>query len=160
MTLTECPDGQVHPTDCPTGLTATQCFVDATHCPEGDYPTNCPEDSIPTACRFVDAPTHCEGSIMPTTCASGAVPTECPHDGQVLATVCPGGVGTDCPLYLRADVNRDGCVNVADLLIVRNNLGKSGRKIRPAGADVNFDSVVNIADLLIVRNNLGKGECR
>ena len=57
-------------------------------------------------------------------------------------------------------MNYDGCVNVADLLTVRNNLGKVGSGIRPPSADVNGDGICNVADLLTVRNNLGKGLCR
>jgi hypothetical protein len=58
--------------------------------------------------------------------------------------------------YLVGDVNGDWCVNVADLLIVRNNLGKPAGSATP-GSDVNGDGSVNVADLLIVRNNMGKG---
>ena len=61
------------------------------------------------------------------------------------------------PVLPSADVNADGCVNVADLLIVRNNLGKSGSEITPPRSDANADGIVNVADLLIVRNNLGTG---
>ena len=57
------------------------------------------------------------------------------------------------------DVNGDDCVNVADLLTVRNALGQTGSGIQPPGTDVNGDSIVNVADLLIVRNNLGAGAC-
>jgi predicted secreted protein len=55
------------------------------------------------------------------------------------------------------DVNADGCVNVTDLLMVRQNLGATGGSISPPKADVNGDGIVNVADLLTVRNNLGKG---
>jgi outer membrane protein assembly factor BamB len=58
------------------------------------------------------------------------------------------------------DVNGDGCVNVADLLMVRNNLGKSGSGITLRGADVNRDAIVNVADLLTVRNHIGAGLCQ
>ena len=54
------------------------------------------------------------------------------------------------------DVIRDRCVNVADLLTVRNDMGKmASQLVRPT--DVNLDGIVNVADLLIVRNQLGKG---
>ena len=55
------------------------------------------------------------------------------------------------------DADGDGCVNVADLLLVRNSLGLAGRKIIRAPLDVNADGVCNVADLLIVRSNLGNG---
>jgi WD40 repeat protein len=54
---------------------------------------------------------------------------------------------------MQADVNGDDCVNVTDLLTVRNCLGKSGS----LPADVNEDGIVNVTDLLLVRNSLGKG---
>ena len=56
---------------------------------------------------------------------------------------------------LNGDVNGDRCVNIADLLSVRNMLGLTGSA---AGAsDVNADGVCNVADMLIVRNRLGNG---
>jgi len=58
------------------------------------------------------------------------------------------------------DVSGDRCVNVCDLLIVRNCLGKQGSAI-PPGVDCappgQPDGIVNVSDLLYVRNNLGKG---
>jgi parallel beta-helix repeat protein len=56
-----------------------------------------------------------------------------------------------------ADVIPDRCVNVADLLRVRNDMGKASNPGDPLATDVNRDGVVNVADLLIVRNSLGKG---
>ena len=52
--------------------------------------------------------------------------------------------------WLREDVNGDGCVNVLDLIAVRNALGSS-----PGAEDVDNDGVVNVVDLLKVRNKLG-----
>jgi hypothetical protein len=78
-------------------------------------------------------------------------------------------VETDDPQYREAritlkgevfdcrDTNTDHCVNVVDLLTVRNNLGNSGAAITPAEADVDGDGTVNVVDLLMVRNRLGKG---
>ncbi|MCS7273273.1 MAG: hypothetical protein NZ550_03890 [Fimbriimonadales bacterium] len=51
----------------------------------------------------------------------------------------------------QGDVNGDGCVNNADLLIVLFNFGGSGQ------GDVNNDGVVNNADLLVVLFNFGQG---
>ncbi|MDE0636004.1 MAG: T9SS type A sorting domain-containing protein [Candidatus Poribacteria bacterium] len=45
-----------------------------------------------------------------------------------------------------ADVNKDGVVDVSDLVVVAANFGKTG----PNDADVNEDGVVNIADLIKV----------
>ena len=55
------------------------------------------------------------------------------------------------PEKLTSDVNGDGTVNIADLVLVAANLGKTGQN----AADVNGDGVVNIADLLLVAGALG-----
>jgi len=55
---------------------------------------------------------------------------------------------------LQGDVNRDGCVDDADLLTVLFNFGATGSGLN---ADVNCDGVVDDADLLIVLFNFGAG---
>ena len=55
------------------------------------------------------------------------------------------------PIRLRGDVNGDGTVNIADLVLVAANLGKTGQN----AADVNNDGIVNIADLVLVAGALG-----
>ena len=55
------------------------------------------------------------------------------------------------PTRLKGDVNGDGTVNIADLVLVAANLGKTGQNT----ADVNNDGVVNIADLVLVAGALG-----
>ena len=55
------------------------------------------------------------------------------------------------PTKLKADVNSDGTVNIADLVLVASNLGKTGQN----AADVNGDGQVNIADLVLVAGALG-----
>ena len=60
---------------------------------------------------------------------------------------------------VQADVNRDGCVNVADLLSVRNALGKPHSQA-PLQDIVGDGDGVNVADLLYVRNRMGKGCCQ
>ena len=54
---------------------------------------------------------------------------------------------------LAGDVNSDGTVNIADLVLVASNLGQIGQN----AADVNSDGVVNIADLVLVAGALGEG---
>ena len=54
---------------------------------------------------------------------------------------------------LSGDVNGDGTVNIADLVLVASNLGQTGQN----AADVNGDGVVNIADLALVAGELGTG---
>ena len=55
------------------------------------------------------------------------------------------------PTGLKEDVNADGSVNIADLVLVASNLGKTGQNT----ADVNSDGQVNIADLVLVAGALG-----
>ncbi len=51
----------------------------------------------------------------------------------------------------KGDVNRDGMVNIQDLVLVASNLGKT----RQNAADVNGDGIVNIQDLVLVAGALG-----
>jgi hypothetical protein len=62
-------------------------------------------------------------------------------DHYVSVQPCPAG-----------DVNGDGCVDDADLLIVLFNFGNAGGQ-----GDVNNDNIVDDADLLIVLFNFGAG---
>ena len=55
------------------------------------------------------------------------------------------------PTKLKGDVNGDGTVNIADLVLVASNLGETGQN----AADVNGDGQVNIADLVLVAGALG-----
>ena len=52
---------------------------------------------------------------------------------------------------LKGDVNGDGTVNIADLVLVAGALGETGQNI----ADVNGDGQVNISDLVLVAGALG-----
>ena len=54
---------------------------------------------------------------------------------------------------VQGDVNQDGIVNIADLVLVASNLGETGQN----AADVNGDGVVNITDLVLVAGALGNG---
>ena len=55
------------------------------------------------------------------------------------------------PIYLATDVNRDGVVNIQDLVLVGSNFGQIGEN----AADVNGDGVVDIVDLVKVAGALG-----
>ncbi|MCY4554734.1 MAG: dockerin type I domain-containing protein [Candidatus Poribacteria bacterium] len=54
------------------------------------------------------------------------------------------------PIKLKGDINGDGTVNIADLVLVASNLGETGQN----AADVNGDGQVNIADLVLVAGAL------
>ncbi|HUW34861.1 MAG TPA: dockerin type I domain-containing protein [Planctomycetota bacterium] len=48
-------------------------------------------------------------------------------------------------------------MNVLDLILVRNSLGRDpASSIQARKADVNADGAVNVGDLLLVRTRLGK----
>jgi len=55
----------------------------------------------------------------------------------------------------REDINGDGCVDVLDLIAIRNSLQGSSPR-----CDVNGDGSINILDLISVRNKLGMCEDR
>ena len=55
------------------------------------------------------------------------------------------------PLQAPGDVNRDGVVNIQDLVLVAGQFGQAGQN----DADVNGDGVVNIQDLVLVAGALG-----
>jgi len=57
--------------------------------------------------------------------------------------------------FIDTDVNVDGYVNVLDLLIVRNDLGKPPESALNPRCDVNHDVRINILDLICVRSDLG-----
>ena len=52
------------------------------------------------------------------------------------------------------DVNQDGAVNILDMVLVGQNLGKN--PLSHARADVNKDGQVNVIDLVLVAEHLGK----
>ncbi|RKU13154.1 hypothetical protein C6501_09785 [Candidatus Poribacteria bacterium] len=53
------------------------------------------------------------------------------------------------------DVNKDGEVNIFDMILVSKDLGKPIDEANPR-ADVNGDGVINILDLTTVANNMGE----
>ena len=80
------------------------------------------------------------------------LPVQTPR-GWILEQITMGGDGTSGqPLPPQGDVNGDGCVDDADLLIVLFAFGGSD-----PSADVNGDGIVDDADLLIVLFNFGQG---
>lgn len=80
------------------------------------------------------------------------LPFETPSD-WTLEQITMGGDGeSGLPIPVEGDVNGDGCVDDADLLIVLFAFGGSD-----PNADVNGDGIVDDADLLIVLFNFGNG---
>ena len=53
--------------------------------------------------------------------------------------------------FTKTDINRDGRVNILDLVLVASQLGASG----PTPADLNSDGAVDMKDLALVANALG-----
>ncbi len=62
--------------------------------------------------------------------------------------------GTVDPVQHAEDVNRDGVVDLQDLIFVASQLGQSERE---SDADVNADGIVNIEDILLVAAALENG---
>ena len=56
--------------------------------------------------------------------------------------------------FLASDVNRDGQVNVQDLILVAQYLGEDASVNRQS--DVNGDGVINVLDLIVVAQHLGE----
>ena len=58
---------------------------------------------------------------------------------------------TEPPHDIAGDINRDGIVNIRDLVLAGNRFGLSGEN----RADMNGDGIVDIADLVLVANAFG-----
>ena len=79
-----------------------------------------------------------------------------PNLGTNIVKVSAVGIESPATFYaisdtesppITADVNRDGSINVLDLIVVASELGNTGTNIV---VDVNRDGVVNILDLILV----------
>ncbi len=69
-----------------------------------------------------------------------------------ISSVGIGIIDFGAPVFLKEDVNKDGVVNILDLVSVANNFGQRGEN----DADVNDDNVVNILDLVAVASAFGQ----
>ena len=84
-----------------------------------------------------------------TTLASGS------EDGTVLLwDVTPYTVEPPAPEYPPWDVNRDGQVNIMDVVSVSHYIGEPASA--SPRADVNGDGIINILDLLLVTKHIGE----
>ncbi len=72
-------------------------------------------------------------------------------DGNALA-VTKRNANVVVRQLLPTDINRDGRVNVQDLVLVARDLGKTGT----LSTDLNSDNRVNVQDLVLVARDLGK----
>ena len=81
-------------------------------------------------------------------------------DGERLFPYIENGIGPDGtvedspvvePVYIAEDINKDGVVNIQDMVLVSSNFGKRGKN----KADINGDDVVDIVDLVKVAGALG-----
>ena len=73
------------------------------------------------------------------------------NDGNALA-VTKRNANVVVRQLLPTDINRDGRVNVQDLVLVARDLGKTGAR----ATDLNNDNRVNVQDLVLVARDLGK----
>jgi len=65
--------------------------------------------------------------------------------------------GATDPAGPPGDANGDGCVNILDLVLVRNNINRDPGSDGHPGCDVNGDGSINILDLIFVRNHINEG---
>ena len=59
---------------------------------------------------------------------------------------------------LLEDVNRDGVVNIQDLVLVASMLGQPSNRNSEQNPDVNRDGMINVLDLVRISNSFGKKE--
>ncbi|HUW30569.1 MAG TPA: right-handed parallel beta-helix repeat-containing protein [Planctomycetota bacterium] len=140
----------------PGNIDADPLFVDPGHWDGGtfilgDYHLLPGSPCIDAGTNDVDNPDTTTVETLPATDIAGLARVT-DGDLDAIATVDIGAYE-----YLPGDVNYDGKVNVIDLLIVRNSLGRDpASSIEARKADVNADGAVNVEDLLVVRGRLGR----
>ena len=115
----------------------------------GDYHLLPGSPSIDAGTNDVDSPYTPEVETLPATDLAG-IPRVIDGNRDGCATVDMGAYE-----YLPGDVNNDGKVNVLDLILVRNSIGRDPASFPAARkADLNNDGKVNVLDLIAARNGL------
>ena len=104
-------------------------------------------------CKSLDGSSNIvEFVTTPLALTADSIPLQVITDSVILRVIDVHGNFTQkkIPLYSPEDLNRDGTVNIQDLVLVASNFGQQG----PNPADVNDDGVVNITDLVLVAGAL------
>jgi hypothetical protein len=113
-------------------------------------------NSLLSGALFANVSLPAVGDLLPATLSTGIPEYQLAFDilpPFTLEAIALSGSGEqDILLAIPGDVNDDGCVDDADLLIVLFAFGGSNPL-----ADVNSDGIVDDADLLIVLFNFGNG---
>jgi len=123
-------------------------YSDDTFIP-GDYHLLPGSPCIDAGTNDVDNPDTPEIETLPATDLAG-LPRVIDGDLDGTATVDIGAYE-----YLPGDANYDGRVNVLDLILVRNSLGRDpASSLEARKADLNYDGKVDIMDLLLARGRL------
>jgi len=143
-------DGSCEFTSCAGCTNSGACNYDSTATIDDgscDY-NSCAGCTDSTACNYDSTATIDDGSCESTSCAGCTDSTACNYDST--ATIDDGSCEfTSCACI--GDVNGDGNITVADVLLVLSEFGcMSG-----CTADVDGDGYVNVADLLLLLSMFG-----
>lgn len=103
---------------------------------------------VTTSELITDITAHTRGGPIVVFSPDGRTLISGSREGTILLWDYPAIIGTENETeQLAEDVNRDGSVNLQDLIFVASQFGQTGDD---SAADVNGDGIVNIADILLV----------
>ncbi len=103
---------------------------------------------VTTSELITDITAHTRGGPIVVFSPDGRTLISGSRDGTILLWDYTAIVGTENETeQLAEDVNRDGSINLQDLIFVASQFGQTGDD---NAADVNGDGIVNIADILLV----------
>lgn len=103
----------------------------------------------PNACNYDPTVTQYDGSCEYSSCEGCTDPTACNYVPNT--TIDDGSCTYDCN-PCPGDLNEDGAVTIADVLIL---LGDFGCVTPPCDGDSNLDGLTNISDLLVLLGAFG-----